>query len=191
MLEEVKKKLGQLFTGSKAQQGWRAGTSRHIPHSHRRRGARSVCYFLTHDRSQQKEDRSSTGEICSVLPNPQKCALCQRIVRKFNRRAQEPGEQYDQYRQRLRKLADACGLETVIPEELLRDRLIFGIRDSKVKKRLLRESELTLADEICRASESMLAQMKIVGDSTGLNMNAVPPPLNRRRESEEKGIIWR
>ena len=73
------------------------------------------------------------------------------------------------------KLADACDFGTITPEELLRDRLIFGIRDNKVRERLLRESHLTLAktDEICRASESMLAQMKIVGDNTGPPVNAI------------------
>ena len=52
---------------------------------------------------------------------------------KFNRRTQEPGEQYDQYRTALRKLADGCDFETITPEEILRDRLVFGIRDSKVR----------------------------------------------------------
>lgn len=51
---------------------------------------------------------------------------------------------------------------------MLRDRLIFGVRDSKVRERLLRESKLSLAktDEICRAAESMQTQMKIVEDLT-------------------------
>ena len=51
---------------------------------------------------------------------------------------------------------------------MLRDCLIFGIRDSKVREGLLRESKLSLAktDEICCAAESMQTQMKIVGDLT-------------------------
>ena len=45
--------------------------------------------------------------------------------------------------------------------------MVFGIRDNKIRKRLLRESSLTLkkTDEICRASESSSAQMKEVGES--------------------------
>ena len=44
---------------------------------------------------------------------------------------------------------------------------MFGIKDSKVQERLLREIALTLAntDEICHSSESMLAQMKVVEDA--------------------------
>ena len=56
---------------------------------------------------------------------------------KFNRRAQELGESYDQYRTALRKLADECQFGTITPDELLSDRLVFGIRDSKVRERLL------------------------------------------------------
>ena len=87
---------------------------------------------------------------------------------RFNRRTQEAGESYDQYKTALRKLAEGCDLDTITPDEMLRDRLIFGIRDSKVRERLLRESKLSLAktDEICRAAESMQTQMKIVGDLT-------------------------
>lgn len=58
--------------------------------------------------------------------------------------------------------------------EILRDRIIFGVNDSKVRQGLLRESNLTLykTDEICRASESMLAQMKVVSGEFTLPMFA-------------------
>jgi len=59
---------------------------------------------------------------------------------RFNRRTQEAGESYDQYKTELRKLAEGCDFDTITPDEMLRDRLIFGIRDSKVRERLLRES---------------------------------------------------
>lgn len=83
---------------------------------------------------------------------------------RFNRRVQEPGETYDQYRTALRKLAEGCDFGTITAEEILRDRLLFGVRDNKLRERLLRETKLTLekSDEICRASESTTAQMKVV-----------------------------
>ena len=94
---------------------------------------------------------------------------------RFNRRTQEPGETYDQYCTALRKLAAACDFETITPGEILRDRLVFGIRDSKVRERLLRETNLTLqkTDEICCAAESMLAQMKVFGDNAETTVSAV------------------
>ncbi|XP_074624378.1 uncharacterized protein LOC141882321 [Acropora palmata] len=99
---------------------------------------------------------------------------------RFNQRVQEAGETYDQYRTALRKLAESCEFANITPDEILRDKLIFGIRDDKVRERLLRESQLTLqkADEICRAAESTAAQMKEVGDTVSaftLHKNARRP----------------
>ncbi|XP_068695993.1 uncharacterized protein [Montipora foliosa] len=93
----------------------------------------------------------------------------------FNRRSQETGETYDQYKTALHKLAAGCDFNTITPDEILRDRLIFGIHDAKVRERLLRESDLTLAktDEICRTAKSMKAQMKVVGDVTESETNKV------------------
>ena len=52
----------------------------------------------------------------------------------FNLRAQEPGETYDQYRTALRKLAEECDFQTITPEEIFQDRLVFGIKDDKVRE---------------------------------------------------------
>lgn len=77
-------------------------------------------------------------------------------------------ETYDQYRTALRKLAEGCNFEAVNPEEILRERLLFGIRD-KVRERLSRETSLTLTktDEICQASERTTAQIKPVEKPDG------------------------
>ena len=68
----------------------------------------------------------------------------------------------------------------------MRDRLIFGIRDVKVRERLLRESGLTLqkTDEICRASESTAAQMKEVGQ--GDTVSAVNFSKKSRRPRDNQ-----
>ena len=94
---------------------------------------------------------------------------------RFNRRVQEAGETYDQYRTALRKLAEGCDFGTITPDEILRDRLVFGIRDAKTRERLLRESELTLerTDEMCHAAESMMSQMKVFEDSQGVTVNTL------------------
>jgi len=59
----------------------------------------------------------------------------------FNKRAQEAGESYDQYKTALRKLAKGCEFDTITLKDILRDRLVFAIRDAKVRERLLRESQ--------------------------------------------------
>ena len=57
----------------------------------------------------------------------------------------------------LRMLAEGCDFQTITTDEILRDHLVFRIKDDKFRERLLRESTLTLrkTDEICRAAESM------------------------------------
>ena len=74
---------------------------------------------------------------------------------RFNRRVQEAGETYDQYRTSLLNIAAGCEFEKITPDEILRDRLVFGIRDNTVRERLLRKSMLTLTttDEVCHAAE--------------------------------------
>ncbi len=76
----------------------------------------------------------------------------------------EATEAYDHYRMALRKLSAECEFGTITPNEILRARLVFGIRDAKVRERLLRESNLTLqkTDEICRAAESTSQQLKLL-----------------------------
>ena len=89
----------------------------------------------------------------------------------FNKRVQEAGESYDQYKTALRKLAKGCDFDSITPDEILRDRIVFGIRDNKVRERLLRESQLTSkkTDEICRASKSTAAQMKEVSQTDSVS----------------------
>ena len=98
----------------------------------------------------------------------------------FNQRVQETGETYDQYRTALINLAEGCAFQTITPDEIPRDRLVFGIRDNKVRERLLWKSKLTLADtdEICHAAKSMLAQMKVFDDGT--TMSAMIRNSNRK-----------
>ena len=86
---------------------------------------------------------------------------------KFYSRMQESGVRV------LRLLLDSSS--TVTPNQILRDKLVFGIRDSKVREKNLSLQE---TDEICRSHETMVQQMKVVGDA-GLsvanagNVNAV------------------
>ncbi|XP_068670943.1 uncharacterized protein [Montipora foliosa] len=62
---------------------------------------------------------------------------------KFNNRSQEPGETIDAYATAVRTLADTC-LFGSLKEEMIRDRLVCGISDNVLRKKLLQESQLTL-----------------------------------------------
>ena len=102
---------------------------------------------------------------------PQYCQPCKNVPierYRFNSPTQEPGETYHQYDTALRKLAEGYEYQSVTPGEILCERFVFGIKEGNAKKRLLRESNLTLlkTDEICRATESVMAQMKMLGGNS-------------------------
>ena len=100
----------------------------------------------------------------------------------FNKRVQEAGQNYEHYRTTLRKLAESCSFDTITADEILRDKLVFGIRDNRVRERLLRESALSLekTGEICRAAESMQVQMKAASEDS-VNAVQAKQPYRRSR----------
>ena len=101
-------------------------------------------------------------------------------------RDQAPTETVDQYMMELRRIASNCDLESITPDQILRDRLVTGIRDVKVRERLLRDNKLTLekALDIVRAAESTEVQMKEMNLQAGLH--AVRQTQNED-ESNEAG----
>ena len=49
--------------------------------------------------------------------------------------------------------------------DMIRDKVVFGVRDERIKERLLREADLTLnkALDICRAAETSKQQIEAMG----------------------------
>ncbi|XP_035690003.1 uncharacterized protein K02A2.6-like [Branchiostoma floridae] len=80
---------------------------------------------------------------------------------KFNTCEQAPGESIEVYVARLRKLVSTCEYGA-LKEEMLRDRIVLGICDNKVRMRLLKQKNLTLqaALEECKTSETTNKQIK-------------------------------
>ena len=66
---------------------------------------------------------------------------------------------------------------------------MFGIRDAKARERLLRELKLSLdkTDEICRAAESMVVQLKLVEGSAGSPVNAVKEESTSQQAANKEG----
>ena len=113
---------------------------------------------------------------------------------KFYSRMQESGESYDHYRTALRQLAERCEFKSITPNQFLLDKLVFGIRDSNVRERLPREKNLSLekTDEICRSHETMVQQMRVVGDASlsvadAGNVNAVSKKPKRGKRRRGRG----
>ena len=80
------------------------------------------------DENQTEPVLAKFGKYCQ----PQKNVPFQRYI--LNRRVQEEGETYDQYCTALRKLAAGCEFGSITPEEILRDRIVFGIQNNKARR---------------------------------------------------------
>ncbi|XP_061708115.1 uncharacterized protein LOC133527732 [Cydia pomonella] len=79
-------------------------------------------------------------------------------------------ESFDEYLLALKKLAKRCNYKE-FEEEILRDRIVVGIKDGEVIKELLKKQDLTLetAINICRASEGAAAQVADLQKSEAVN----------------------
>ena len=93
--------------------------------------------------------------------------ICERYV--FNTRNQKSDESLDAYIRSLKDLAGTCNFGGV-REELIRDKIVCGLKDNTLRKRLLREKNLTLAKtiDLCRGEdlEATLRHMQgIAGDT--------------------------
>ena len=91
--------------------------------------------------------------------NPRPSAVVQRF--KFNSRTRQSGETVAAYVAELKKLSEFCEFGGAL-DEMLRDRLVWGIADSRVQHRLLAESSLTFAKalEIAQAMELATRDLK-------------------------------
>ncbi|XP_052748238.1 uncharacterized protein LOC128200096 [Galleria mellonella] len=85
---------------------------------------------------------------------------------KFFTRNQDEGESIQQYVTALRLLSKTCEF-TTLEEELIRDRIVCGIRHSTVRDRLLRCDDLNLDKviKICQAEEVSQESCRQIGSS--------------------------
>ena len=89
----------------------------------------------------------------------------------FNKRDQAAGESIDTYVASLRSLSKTCNYG-VLTDNLIRDRMVVGILDKGIRKKLLQESKLTLQGciDICRANECTKQQLKTIDQPEEVNV---------------------
>ena len=92
---------------------------------------------------------------------------------RFNNRNQDAGESIDTYASNLRSLSDTCNFGA-LKDEMIRDRIVCGVRDSSLRKKLLQVPELTLQKciDMCRSVEATSTQLEAMSAQT----SHVPPP---------------
>ena len=100
--------------------------------------------------------------IKDVLAKPRTQVIYER--HHFNNRKQEASERIATYVTELRMIAKTVHKS----DEILRDRLVLGIRDEKVQERLLRFGDLTSqkAIDTCKAAKQTSQQLKLMRNVT-------------------------
>ncbi|KAL6482216.1 hypothetical protein MHYP_G00102960 [Metynnis hypsauchen] len=72
---------------------------------------------------------------------------------RFNRRSQEPGESVESFITAVHTLAEHCEFAP-LRDQLIRDRIVVGIKDAKLSESLQLDSELTLEKAMTRVRQS-------------------------------------
>ena len=82
---------------------------------------------------------------------------------KFNQRQQEVGESADSFHTALHCLAEFCGYDA-LHDDMVRDRLVVGLRDKRLSEQLQMDPELTLEKAInkARTSEQVKKQLEML-----------------------------
>ncbi|UYV84912.1 K02A2.6-like [Cordylochernes scorpioides] len=105
---------------------------------------------------------------------------------KFNSRIQEDREPVDEFITSLYKLADSCEFEG-LHEQLIRDRIVVGVRDKALSERMQLDSELTLekAVKMVRQQEAVQQQqVDLQRPSTSQKVNQVK--FNSKKQSPKQ-----
>ena len=111
---------------------------------------------------------------------------------KFNRRRQEDGETVDTFITALHALAEHCDYGT-LKDEMIRDRIVVGLQDSKLSEKLQLDPELSLAKAInhARQSEAVKKQQALLRndfkDSEDAKKNVDTVKVTRKKPSETQG----
>ena len=102
---------------------------------------------------------------------------------KFNKRKQEEGETVDSFVTSLYTLSEHCGYND-LREEMIRDRIVVGIKDSNLSLKMQLDPELTLkkATDMARQSESVKKQQAIMrNENTDSTVDSVKAKGNKHK----------
>jgi len=136
----------------------------------------------------QWENESDAYKIDKVIEkfqdyfNPKKNVVYDRFI--LNKRKQRADETIDQYVTQLRLLADSCEYAN-LKESIIRDVMVVGIIDNKLRESLLRDCDLTLekALQISRATEQAKAHCETIREDEEEYINEIK--RNKTRKTDE------
>ncbi|XP_018372980.1 PREDICTED: uncharacterized protein LOC108767548 [Trachymyrmex cornetzi] len=107
---------------------------------------------------------------------------------KLNMRIQGPTESFNDFLQDLRNIAASCNFGNM-KDDLIKDRIVCGIYNAKVKDRLLREDGLDLdkAIKICRAAECTENHLKNLYDGQKTEIGIIGTSRPGKNDKGGKG----
>lgn len=150
----------------------------------------SVCGPKTYDIirslvSPSLPSSKSYDELVLLLKahyNPKPSVIVQRF--KFNTRVQSVDESIAVFVAELRKLTEFCDYGT-FRDDMIRDRLVVGVRDVRIQRRLLAESEMTLETAFNIASGMEAADKNAtLLQQAQIHEGRVSPSMNTPEDTE-------
>ncbi len=141
--------------------------------------------------SPAKVDDKTYKELVDALQSyysPKPSEIVQRY--KFNSRYRQPGESVSTYVAELRALAEFCNYGTAL-NDMLRDRLVCGINDTQIQRRLLSEKSLTFesAHTVALGLETAAKNIQTLqetgaGNATSISQEAAVHKIDSRAQLE-------
>ena len=128
----------------------------------------------------QKPIEKSFAEIVKLMSDhyqPKPSPIVQRFL--FNTRSRKQGESVATFVAQLKKLSEHCDYGDSL-NDMIRDRLVCGINDGRIQRRLLAEAELTYkkAFELAQAMETAERNAQDLQGPKAERLHAVIKPRN-------------
>jgi hypothetical protein len=145
-----------------------------------------------------EEDSKDPDKVMEAMEEFAKGLMNETLERhNFYTRNQEEGEKFDEYLTDIVMLSKSCNFCVACVPGMIRDKIVNGILDNDVRRKLLQEKKLTEVNaiEICRANEKAsegMKSMKSMKDSSrSSEIDAVRFRSGKGRERENRNRNWR
>ena len=123
--------------------------------------------------SPQKPGDLSYDDLVKVVKNhhsPQPSEIVERF--KFNSRNQRSNDTISEYMAELRRLSGNCNFNATL-EDMLRDRVVCGVKDTRIQRRLLCEKTLDFSKTLSLAQSMEIAEKNAQERATPQEVNKV------------------
>ena len=107
---------------------------------------------------------------------------------KLRCREQEDGEKFEHFVTSLKLLLNDCGYDAAIHDEMIRESIVFGVKSSKIREKLINEgSDLTLQKclDIARTYELSQEQLKVIDNQASIHYVKSKRSANVSLEEEQ------